>query len=381
MKVPLALFLTLSACSASDKAEMADVQGPDRIVDTGMETPLGWFPADEEGPYTAGTASLDFVGRSGVEMKVQVWYPSVENNDWLHRYDGLISWNAVDTPEPDCREKRPVLAFSHGNQGVRWQSPFLVERLASHGFVVVAPGHTGNTTLDYERERLAELVFRRPHDIADAVDWLFDQAPNEILGLGDCLDSDSGYAVSGHSFGGYTATAVGGAEFDHVAIESYCSSVGGWLCSEYAEYIAEHPEYLTADFADPRVWASIPMAPAGFELVGAGAHLADVPFLVLGAEKDRATPMNTQVEPIYSALGSVDKTMGMVVDGGHMVFANTCEILANLIVECGGDYADYEIAHPTIATTVVAWLQLQLGYAEAEVHMPFESDLWEWTQP
>jgi predicted dienelactone hydrolase len=31
---------------------------------------------------------------------------------------------------------------------VRFQSYFLCEHLASHGFVVVAPDHIGNTTID-----------------------------------------------------------------------------------------------------------------------------------------------------------------------------------------------------------------------------------------
>ena len=246
---------------------------------------------------------------------------------------------------------------------------------------MVAPGHAGNTPFDYDRDRLAELVFRRPHDVKDAVDWLFDDAPDHLPGLAGCLDEADGYAVSGHSFGGYTATAVGGAEFDHDAIVEYCSTVGGWLCDEYQDYIAAHPEYLVSDFSDPRAWASIPLAPAGFEILGAGAANATIPFLVLGGELDNATPIATQVEPIYSALGSEDKTMGNLLGAGHMAFANACELLADLMSECEGEYLDYEVAHPTIATAVTAWLQLQLGYADAEAFMPYESSLWEWSRP
>ena len=64
---------------------------------------------------------------------------------------------------------------------MRWQSPFLVEYLASHGFVVVAPDHTGNTIFDYDSGRMPEVA-RRPHDIIDAADWLKDTAPTWCQG-------------------------------------------------------------------------------------------------------------------------------------------------------------------------------------------------------
>jgi hypothetical protein len=41
---------------------------------------------------------------------------------------------------------------------------------------------------------------------------------------------------------------------------------------------------------------------------------------------------------------------------------------------------DYEIGHPTITTTVTAWLQMQLGHSEAAAFMPYDSELWEWVE-
>jgi predicted dienelactone hydrolase len=347
----------------------------DTDADADADTPL-WHPPDAMGPYTPGTAELSLTGRTGVELKVQVWYPSGEDSDMLHRYDGLLAWDAIDTPAPDCSQTRPVLAFSHGNQGVRWQSPFIVERLASHGFVVVAPDHTGNTTFDYDATRVPELIFRRPLDVMDAVDWLFDQAPDHLPGLEGCLDETQGYAVSGHSFGGYTATAVAGADFDYEASLAYCDVVGGWLCDEVEEWVAEHPEYATASLSDDRVWAAIPLAPAGFEVLGPGAPMADVPFLVLGGEYDNLTPMLTQVQPIFDALGSEDKMLGTLLEAGHMVFSMACELTP--MTECDPPYLDYEIGQPTIATAITAWLQMQLGNPDAEAFMPYTSGLWVW---
>jgi len=364
------LILALIACGG-------DPEGPDPVSDTDVDEDVpGWYPADEVGPYKAGTAEFVITGRTGVTMKVQLWYPTSEQSGMTHSYDGLLSWEALDTPEPDCRTTRPVLAFSHGNQGMRWQSPFMVEHLATHGFVVVAPDHTGNSTFDYNISRLPELIFRRPFDIQDSVDWLFDEASGELDGLGGCLDEANGYAVSGHSFGGYTTNAVAGASFDYAASSAYCESAGGWLCDEVQAWIDEYPEFATVDLRDDRVWGAIPMAPAGFEVLGPGAPDAEVPFLVLGGELDNMTPMATQVTPIYEALGSEDKRLGMLIDGGHMVFSNACEMAP--MSECESPYLDFELAHPAISTTVTAWLQLQLGHDAALDTMPFDSPLWDW---
>ena len=349
--------------------------GSDEAIDASAQS---WYPADDVGPYVAGTEQRSFTGRTGVQMDVQVWYPSHDDSGSLHRYDGLRGWSAVDSPEPACANVRPVVAFSHGNQGLRWQSPFLVERLATHGFVVVAPTHTGNSTFDFDEDRLPEMIFRRPLDIQDAVDWLMASGATD-LGLDACIDSSAGYAVMGHSFGGYTATAVGGAGFDYEASAAYCEQAGGWLCEEFERWVTENPEAAVADLSDDRVWAAIPMAPAGFEVLGSGADEATTPFLVLGAQWDELTTMSAQVEPIYEALGSEEKYMGNLLESGHMIFSNACEL--SFFDECEEPYLSIEDGHATINTAVMAFLQMQLGNPDAASYLPLNSPMWEWSTP
>jgi predicted dienelactone hydrolase len=209
----LALLLVLG-CSESKTADTGSATdgslAESESDSNGNPDAWVWHPANAVGPHAAGTAESEMVGRTGETLKVQVWYPTDENSSMLHQYDGFMVYGALDTPDPLCDRTRPVVVFSHGNQGMRWQSAFIAERLASHGFLVVAPDHTGNTTFDYSRDRMPEMVFRRPFDVIDSADWLFGAGGVE-LGLTDCVDESDGYAVSGHSFGGYTATAVGGA--------------------------------------------------------------------------------------------------------------------------------------------------------------------------
>jgi hypothetical protein len=145
--------------------------------------PLLVFPMpnliEPTGPYAVGTRILYFkdeareeIYASGEgakrELNVQVWYPGEvgENLDRapymmnlelsapaFAQFLGLPSFvlnhiNLIDTHStldvPVAREGAPypVLVFSHGWGGTRTQSTYLMEELASHGYVVVAIDHT-----------------------------------------------------------------------------------------------------------------------------------------------------------------------------------------------------------------------------------------------
>ena len=64
------------------------------------------------------------VARANRVLPFVVWYPAIP---------------------PQSRERRPLILFSHASYGHRRQSSFLCAHLASHGYVVAAADHTGNT--------------------------------------------------------------------------------------------------------------------------------------------------------------------------------------------------------------------------------------------
>jgi pimeloyl-ACP methyl ester carboxylesterase len=145
--------------------------------------PLIVFPLpkliDPSGMHSVGTVSLYFRDDSREEiysetagmkreLNVQVWYPTEENEQSelapymtdLHlsapafaRFLGLPSFvlnhiklidthSFLDAPVAEDGAPYPVLIFSHGWGGTRTQSTYLMEELASHGYVVVAIDHT-----------------------------------------------------------------------------------------------------------------------------------------------------------------------------------------------------------------------------------------------
>jgi len=114
----------------------------------------------------------------------------------------------------------PLIAFSHSSGGHRRQATFLCTHLASHGYIVVAVDHTGNTTRDaaalarlvaaghdtpVQREtRVQEWIAARVPDLCCLLDHLLSGAAGE---MGACIDPHR-IGIAGHSFGGWAALAV-----------------------------------------------------------------------------------------------------------------------------------------------------------------------------
>ena len=106
----------------------------------------------EAGPYPVGVTTLELAAGN----KVEVWYPAVEGTTGAEFYDtrdfvppAIKALLTADVPARyDYTAGRdavvadgqfPVVLFSHGYSGMRFQSTFLTAHLASWGMVVAAP--------------------------------------------------------------------------------------------------------------------------------------------------------------------------------------------------------------------------------------------------
>ena len=316
-------------------------------------------PADAStaGPWMVGTFEATLAGPEGVALPVQAWFPASDAAESLYKYDDLVAGSAREAGRPDCAQARPVVVFSHGNQGMRWQSFFLAEHLASHGWIVVAPDHVGNTFFDVEQLPRSELLLRRPQDVAATFDGTVGLTGAADGPLAGCIDEADGYAIAGHSFGGYTTLAVAGAVLDGSASEAWCQGEsGGWLCEDVAEAVGAS----TRDLSDPRVWAAIPMAPAGYEaLIGGLADIA-VPTLVFGGDRDTLTTMEDQVRPIYQGVGAADRMLATVVDAGHYTFSDACAIVGTY-PDCSPPHVAPAEAHVVVNAMTLEWLRAAHG--------------------
>ena len=152
---------------------------PVQSAQEAFRIPVNVFAGEPRGPYQTGTMEELWVDAGRDEtttsdptdkrhLMVQIWYPAVFKGDpprapyALHRnlypHDEDERWlddakavrtssvlNAALAPEP---RQFPVLIYNPGGYHPPFSATFQTEFLASHGYVVVAIGHTGLTRIE-----------------------------------------------------------------------------------------------------------------------------------------------------------------------------------------------------------------------------------------
>ncbi len=154
----------------------------------------------ERGPFNVGvweSSVEDHIALDGTPrpLPLLVWYPTEAEGEADATLKGII-----DAPASDAGPF-PVIAFSHGYLSFPAQSTFLMEHMATHGFVVAAMGHP-----DGSQDR-GEAFMNRPGDVRAAVEFVVEESAREGALLHGAADG-SRMGVMGHSFGGLTTLAA-----------------------------------------------------------------------------------------------------------------------------------------------------------------------------
>jgi predicted dienelactone hydrolase len=157
--------------------------------------------------------------------KLAVWYPAATAEqpiEYTRGRGGLSGSAARDAPPAAC-PRVPLVLFSHGLGGCALQSTFLTEELARRGYVVAAPDHADAATCGIDGEALRLQNIRTEQPLFDPARW---NEQSEIGRLGDLraaierVRGDTALAriadttrvgAVGHSLGGYSVLALGGA--------------------------------------------------------------------------------------------------------------------------------------------------------------------------
>lgn len=328
-----------------------------------------YVPPGEPGRFAVGTTVELMTLSSGDLTSVQIWYPSSGVSDMGHLYDGLVPGGAYDGLDPDCSRPRPVVVFSHGNMGVRWQSPFLMERLASRGYLGVACDHTFNTFMDYDPDRVPELMIRRPQDVADTYEWIRTESEDPLSPFHACVDPSAGFAVMGHSFGAFTSLVIGGATINMGAVQQACDTGDPTACDLADEWFPEHPGEDTADLSDDRVTAIVSISPFDDGLITEGLPNVVVPTAIIGGTRDTFTPWDTQAVPIFNGLTTVPRYLAGIEEAAHASFIGLCD-LYSAVEGCGPGYRDIDEVHALTNHVAAALLDIGLGRDEAKDYLP-----------
>lgn len=334
------LFPFLVACSGKDDTASS--------VD-----PLAWA-VDEEGPYKTGHRTWEITYDAPPEgeartLVLHAWYPTEDTDGDEVKYLGAIldedSFGNAAEAAPVYDGRYPVHVHSHGFQGWGGTSSDLMQYFASHGWVAIAPDHTGNTLTDHVDPLPTAHYLQKPADISAALDALDALPADDPLAAADT----SRVVMSGHSFGCYSTWAAAGASYDLDAVTEACPGLYEGTCSQ-----AELDAFAADDLADDRVVAAIPMAGnLRREFFGAEGHAAvHAPFLFMTGSDD-----DVGMHEQFDTYTDVDRRWIDIEGGCHQAFA---------LGECAE--LDTETGYAIVNTYALAFARLHvLGDGDATV--------------
>ena len=291
------------------------------------------------GPYPVGVTTVLLVDHSRTDnalaggprsLMTEIWYPATDDSRGLPKNRLLDFFNrntdpgfiavlqmafGVDLIQADkdfrneaVRDARtrdgvfPLVLFSHGNGGLRMQNAFWCEHMASHGYIVMAPDHTGNCAVTFIDGRMfpfndsedgrEQSRQDRPKDISFLIDAMARMNKGADSRFVENVDLDH-IGVAGHSFGGFTST---------------------WVAD-----------------ADPRVDAIAPMA-------GAGAERSNYtcPVMVLAATEDDTLGLERMADlRRYYDESKGPRYLVEFLNAGHFSFTEMYQLKSDFGDGCG----------------------------------------------
>jgi predicted dienelactone hydrolase len=365
--------LSMAAACTGGAGAGKDSANSDADVDPAEETPAErWARAQGAGPYGVGWAegSLSYTpwagpplpegspGEGDRSLRLAVWWPTEADPGAFPepRYFGTIPADGVALGAPlAAGASRPMLLISHGHQGYAEATAFIAERFASHGWIVLAPDHTDNTFVD-SADRSTDIYWKRPLDLAAVLDLALSGDPIVTDAAGDALtaaDLSGEVVLAGHSFGGFTAHAMGGAAFD---AELIAACLAGEDTTAYCSTMDPlQGERLVAGFKDPRVLGLISMAPGDRRLFGeAGFGSLDLPVLHMTGGLDPNADDDSTWEALKPGVGP--RLRAELPNANHTSFTD----LSGLI-EPEPTLMAAELSFQLIGGLALCWAELLLG--------------------
>lgn len=283
-------------------------------------------------------------------LAATIWYPAdatAKEQAWNISIF-KAGWSAKDANISEQQEKYPLVILSHGTGGSAMQLSWLAETLASHGYIVAAVNHHGNTAA--EDNLLPQgfmLWWERSQDMSVLIDKLL---LNEQFGK---RIDETKIAMAGFSLGGYTSLSVAGAITDRIQWQNFCKQTpDATICkpppesnfnlTDFENLILTNKQvknsilHAQKSYLDKRIKAIYVIAPVHAPAF-TESSLADIKVpvkLVVGTA-------DSQAQPHYNAklLASLipDAKLWLLKDVSHYTFLANCTLKGKVLVAelCG----------------------------------------------
>lgn len=325
--------LSISAAQAADAIGFKETELPDALGDRPLHVSL-WYPTNDDGPAVPVGENRVFYGLSALQ--------GAQPSGGAH----------------------PFVVLSHGYGGSWRNLNWLAGELVHQGYVVAAPDHPGTTTSDKSPIQAAKL-WERPHDLSRVIDEL--TTGPSLAGQIDLAR----IAAIGHSLGGWTVAAIGGARFSTNRFTQDCKMHSSpRVCGLSAELgiVPGSESKLDGDLSDARIGAIVSLdlgLARGFTPESLAAF--HILVLVIGAGVDIGD-MPAKLESGYLAANLPSATSRYVEmpDAMHFSFMQVCKPGAGALIEeetpgdgiiCkDGGTRDREDIHRQVAEMIIAFL-------------------------
>lgn len=243
--------------------------------------------------------TIDFRGES---TPATIWYPTAALAKPVAA--GPFLTRAVIDAEPSPG-KHPLVLLSHGSGGSPLSYESLAEGLVQAGFIVAGIEHLGDSLSDGSRFGTLEVFERRPRQASALLDALL--ADPRWAPLIDVAR----IGALGHSAGGFTVLALGGAVPDIQTLVQHCHD--DYSADTFCHYRGV-PETVYArvppaampisGLTDPRIRAVAALAPIGAIFDPASLKAMTVSVWLGTAALDDVLPERYHAQPLVAIWGA-----------------------------------------------------------------------------